>query len=370
MSGGDDRVVLVFGTRPEIIKMAPVIRECDRRGIPSTLIHTGQHYSEALDAVFFEQLELPPPDRHLGVGSGPHGEQTGAMLAEIERVLLDIPATSVIVQGDTNSTVAGAMAAAKLDVTLGHIEAGLRSFDRAMPEELNRIVADHLSDCLFAPTDHAAKTLKEEGIPPQRTLVTGNTIVDSIEHGQTVIESHRTILDEWDVRPDEYLVVTAHRPRNVDDPDTFADLLEGVHRVTRELDMPAMYPIHPRAEGTITDANLDVPETVNLLEPLGYFEFLALQRTAELVMTDSGGVQEEACILGVPCVTLRESTERPETLSVGANCLVGTDPATILEGAREMAGRSGDWTNPFGDGDAAGRILDEIAARPLTGVAG
>ena len=370
MTADADELVLVFGTRPEIIKMAPVIHACERRDIPFQVIHTGQHYTDTLDEVFFRQLDLQPPDRHLGIGSGSHGEQTGAMLEAIEHELVDLAGDTVLVQGDTNTTVAGALAAAKLDVALGHIEAGLRSFDRAMPEEINRIVADHIADYLFAPTDRAAAILDDEGVPSRRTWVTGNTIVDAIDHNARVAERESLIFDRLDIDPHNYLLVTAHRPANVDDPSTFTDVLEGVDRVARELSTPAIYPIHPRAEQTIEKASIHVPSSIRRIDPLGYFDFLALQQQAKLVLTDSGGVQEEACVLGVPCVTLRESTERPETVTVGANRLVGTDPAAIVEGARRMIDRGTDWSNPFGDGDAADRILDAIAARPLTEVAG
>ena len=370
MTADADGLVLVFGTRPEIIKMAPVIHACERRGIPFQVIHTGQHYSETLDEVFFRQLELQPPDRHLGIGSDRHGKQTGAMLDAIEQELLDLAGDTVLVQGDTNTTVAGALAAAKLDVALGHIEAGLRSFDRAMPEEINRIVADHIADYLFAPTDRAAAILDDEGVPSRRTWVTGNTIVDAIDHNVRVAERESSILDRLDIVPNNFLLVTAHRPANVDDPSTFADLLDGIDRVSRELSIPAIYPIHPRAEQTIEDVSIEVPSSIQRIDPVGYFDCLALQQQARLILTDSGGIQEEACVLGVPCVTLRESTERPETVTVGANRLVGTDPAAILEGARRMVDRGTDWSNPFGDGDAAEQILDAIAGRPLTEVAG
>ena len=370
MSEANDQIVLVFGTRPEIIKIAPVIRECQRRDLPFTLVHTGQHYSDPLDTVFFRQLDLPEPDRQLAIGSGSHGKQTGAMLTEIESALLELPTDVVLVQGDTNSTVAGALAAAKLDVTLAHIEAGLRSFDRTMPEELNRIIADHVSDLLFAPTDHAADTLKDEGIPGQRTCVTGNTVVDAIHHNTDIADRNSTALCDLALDPDGYLLVTAHRPANVDDPHTFENLLHGVNRVAKEFDRPAIYPIHPRAKETLTSANIEVPESIRTIDPVGYFDFLALLQAASLVLTDSGGVQEEACILEVPCVTMRDSTERPETLAVGANTLVGTDSERILGGAREMTARPADWPNPFGDGDAAGRILDVVAGRVKTEVIG
>ena len=363
-------IAIVLGTRPEIIKLAPLMRECERRGLQYATIHTGQHYSQSLDTVFFDRLELPPPDRNLGIGSGRHGEQTGEMIAGIERVLLEGEFETVLVQGDTNSTLAGAIAASKLDLSVGHVEAGLRSYDRKMPEEINRILTDHVADHLFCPTEDAAKTLRREGIPSERIFVTGNTIVDAVERNLELAERESSTLANLGLVPYSYALVTAHRPENVDDPDRFADLLCGVDLVARALDVEAIYPIHPRAAETIERSELSVPESIRLIDPLDYFDFLSLEHNARLVLTDSGGVQEEACVLGVPCVTMRDSTERPETVAVDANRLVGTDPDAILAGAHEMIARSGEWENPFGDGDAAPRILDALTVRPTAEVTG
>lgn len=363
-------IAIVLGTRPEIIKLAPIVHECERRDLPYEMIHTGQHYSDRLDAVFFEQLSLPEPDRHLGVGSASHGKQTGTMIAAIEEAILDVRAKTVLVQGDTNSTLAGAIAAAKLDTSLGHIEAGLRSFDRSMPEELNRILADHAADDLFAPTEQAAVHLHAEGIPATRTVVTGNTIVDALEDNRRRADRESTILREQSLSPSEYLLLTAHRPENVDNPGRFSDLLTGVDRAATHLDCPVMYPRHPRAAETIEQANITVPASIHCIDPVSYFDFLELEANAALVITDSGGVQEETCVLGVPCVTVRKSTERPETIAVGANQLVGTNPDDIHRGAIAMIDRAPDWRNPFGDGDASERILDELDVLATTEVTG
>lgn len=357
------QLAIVLGTRPEIVKLAPIIRECRKRDVPHTVVHTGQHYSPQLTEVFFEELELPAPDHTLGVGSETHGQQTGNMIAGVERILLDAEPETVLVQGDTNTTLAATIAASKLDAELGHVEAGLRSHDRRMPEEVNRIICDHTADRLFAPTYVAAENLRSEGIPRNRVSVTGNTVVDALKRHRN-LAAERDALDDVGVVPGEYGLVTLHRAENVDDPERFADLLTGIDRVARQFDLDMVYPAHPRARNVLE--NLSVPESVRVVEPLDYLEFLRLQGEAALILTDSGGVQEEACVLDVPCVTLRENTERPETLSVGANRLGGVTPEGILDAAHEMFGTDADWDNPFGDGDAAEQIVDASAATDVT----
>ncbi|WP_123538127.1 non-hydrolyzing UDP-N-acetylglucosamine 2-epimerase [Halosimplex salinum] len=359
----DHHVAIVLGTRPEIIKLSSVIRECQKRKIQFTLIHTGQHYSDELDSVFFEQLELPAPDYQLAVGSGSHGEQTGEMLAEIERVLLDVEPDTVLVQGDTNSVLAGAIAASKLPVDIGHVEAGLRSFDREMPEETNRVVTDHVADYLFAPTETSADYLRDEDLDEERIYVTGNTVVDAVREHQALAAKKSTVLEDFGLDSGEFVLLTAHRAENVDDRERFDGLLTGVERVAVDLDTEVIYPIHPRAKNRLDEFELEVPERVQLVEPQDYLDFLELERAASLILTDSGGVQEEASILGVPCVTLRDNTERPETIDVGANRLVGVDPNAIRDGAVEMYETSSAWENPFGDGTAAERILEAVADR-------
>ncbi|WP_254272330.1 non-hydrolyzing UDP-N-acetylglucosamine 2-epimerase [Haloarcula marina] len=360
-------IAIVLGTRPEIIKLSPVIRACHQHDIPCTLIHTGQHYSEELDSVFFDQLELPEPDYHLSVGSGSHGEQTGAMLAEIEAVLLDIEPDVVLVQGDTNSVLAGTIAASKLPVEIGHVEAGLRSFDREMPEETNRVLADHVADYLFAPTATSADYLRSEGLDEERIHVTGNTIVDAAQRHSDFAAKKSTVLDELGLAPEEFILLTAHRAENVDDRGRFADLFAGVERAASALGHEVVYPIHPRAQQRLNDFDLTIPDCVQLVDPQDYLDFLELERTASVILTDSGGVQEEACILGVPCVTLRDNTERPETIDVGANRLVGVNPNEIRTGAVEMYERTTEWENPFGNGTASEQILDTVSERSVDG---
>lgn len=353
-------VCVVLGTRPEIIKLAPVIRELERRDVPFVLVHTGQHYSEELDSVFFEQLDLPEVDHNLRVGSGSHAEQTASMLTGIESVVTDADVRTVLVQGDTNSVLAAGLVASKLDVELGHIEAGLRSFDRQMPEEINRRLVDHASDYLFAPTEAAERQLLDEGVSPERIHVTGNTIVDAVYEHRQFARSRGGVVDRFGLEPDEFALLTAHRAENVDTPEKFEGLLDGVAQFADETGLDVVYPIHPRARKRLDEFGLDRPEEIQFVDPLDYLDFLLLQTEAAIVFTDSGGVQEESCILGVPCVTLRENTERPETLDVGSNVLAGTDPETIHERGTEMLGREPTWENPFGDGDAAQRIVDVI----------
>ena len=355
-------ITVILGTRPEIIKCAPIIHECERRDSPCTVVHTGQHYSDELDSVFFEQLDLPDPDYHLGVGSASHGRQTGSLIADIEPILEEVDPDAVLVQGDTNSTLAGSIAACKRGWELGHVEAGLRSFDRQMPEELNRVLADHAADYLFAPTPESERLLEDEGIPDERIRVTGNTVVDAVQRHSDIATERSDVLAEFDLSGLRYAVLTAHRAENVDDPDRFAAILDGVGRFAAERDIRCLYPAHPRAEKRIEEFDIPVPDRVELVEPLSYLDFLRLEDEALVVFTDSGGVQEETCILGTRCVTVRDSTERPETISVGANVLAGADPEAIASAGVKMLDRPVDWGCPFGDGDAAAKILDTIVA--------
>ena len=359
MTGVD--AAFVFGTRPEFVKVAPVLAECRRRGLTTYVIHTGQHYSASLDEVFFEQLDLAEPDVNLGIGSGDHGAQTGAMLAGVERHLRNQDPDIVFVQGDTNSTLAGALAATKLGLEVAHVEAGLRSFDRDMPEEINRIVVDHVADHLFPPTAEMAALLRDEGIPEDRMTVTGNTVVDAVMDNRAVAERTSTILADLGLAVDEFALLTAHRVETVDDPESFASVLEGVSAAAEQLGLEVVYPVHPRAADRLESFDVKMPHGIRLVEPMDFFDFLRLEDAAALAFTDSGGVQEETCILGTPCVTLRYGTERPETVYVGANCVAGHDPVDIVAAATSMHCETVDWSVPFGDGDAAERILDALA---------
>ncbi len=354
------KIAVTLGTRPEIIKMAPVIRELEIRGADFFVLHTGQHYSYNLDGVFFEQLKLRQPKYNVGAGSGSHAEQTARILVGVEKVLLQEKPNIVLVQGDTNSVLATALTASKLRIKVGHIEAGLRSYDRAMPEEVNRILADHCSDYLFAPTEKAKSILLSEGISEEKIAVTGNTIVDAVYQNLKLAGEQSRILDKLHVSPKKYLLVTLHRQENVDNRARFTSILEALDRAAAEFKIPLIYPIHPHARKQMSEFNLQAPR-LTLIDPVDFLDFLQLESNARLILTDSGGVQEEACIIGVPCVTMRENTERPETVEVGANLLAGTSPDKILECARIMMGKRKKWQNPFGDGKAAEKIVNIIS---------
>jgi len=353
------KVAIILGTRPEIIKMSPIVRELERRCIDFFILHTGQHYFHNMNEVFFEQLKLPYPKYNLRVGSGTHAEETGKMMMGIERVLMSEKPSIALVEGDTNSVLAGALAAVKVGIPVGHVEAGLRSFDRNMPEEINRIVADHVSELLFAPTEIAKGNLLREGIPEERIFVTGNTIVDAVLQNLAIAEKETWTLESLGLDCDDYFLATIHRQENTDNPVRFKGIIEGLKLVREYFDIPVIYPVHPRARERIETYKLGM-EGLNLIEPLDYLSFLKLESKAKMIFTDSGGVQEEACILRVPCVTLRYNTERPETIHVGANILAGTEPRKILEKAKIMIEAEKNWENPFGDGEAGIKIVNII----------
>ncbi len=352
------KISVILGTRPEIIKMAPLLKLFEAKKTDFFILHTGQHYSYELDKVFFEQLELPRPQYNIEAGSGSHAEETGKMLIGIEQILKDEKPDIVLVEGDTNSVLAGALAAAKLNIRVGHVEAGLRSYDRRMPEEINRVIADHLSDYLFAPTPKAKEILLGEGIGKEKVFVTGNTIVDAV---QKYLELARKIdiAARFQLKPQKYCLVTMHRQENTDNVDKFTAIMEGLDRVGARFHLPAVYPIHPRSR-KIMDGLAKPPKNLRIIDPVDFFSFLQLESSARLILTDSGGVQEEACILHVPCVTLRNNTERPETVEVGANVLAGASAERIVESAAIMLERKREWLNPLGDGHAAERISNII----------
>ena len=341
--------------------MSPLIGECERLNVNHFILHTGQHYSYSMDRVFFEQLHLPMPTHNLEVGSGSHAEQTAKMLIGIEKTLLIEKPRVVLVQGDTNTVLAGALTSAKLAIKVGHVEAGLRCYDRTMPEEVNRVLTDHCSEYLFAPTERSRANLLHEGIPPEKVFVTGNTIVDAVFQNMQHIEGRENSVERLGLIRDGYCLATLHRQENVDDPRIFSSILRGLELVSEHFNLPVVYPVHPRAEKMLRTLRLN--PKLKLTDPIDYFSFLRLERDARLVLTDSGGVQEEACILCVPCVTLRENTERPETVDIGANVLAGTDPEQILLKAKTMLGAKRQWKNPFGDGTAASKMLKILRAQ-------
>lgn len=356
------KVTVILGTRPEIVKMSPVIRELEKQGLDYFILHTNQHYSYKMDRVFFEQLRLPEPKYNLNVGSGTHAEETGKMLMGIEKILCCEKPDIILVEGDTNTALAGALAAFKLMINVGHIEAGLRSYDRKMPEEINRVLVDHCADILFAPTEKSRKILIHEGIPNNKIFVTGNTIVDAVYQNLEISKKKVGILNHLGITKNDYFLATVHRQENVDNKETFQGILRSLHMIKEKFDLQGIFPIHPRAKKQIEVFNIQL-NSLRLIEPLDYLSFLQLENNAKLILTDSGGVQEEACILKVPCVTLRHNTERPETLEVGSNTLAGTNLNKIFAEAKRILNKKREWINPFGDGRAGKRIIQTILRR-------
>jgi UDP-N-acetylglucosamine 2-epimerase (non-hydrolysing) len=351
-----NKICFILGTRPEIIKLSPVIRECVSQKIDHFIIHSNQHYSENMDAIFFKELELEPPKYNLNVGSGLHGEMTGKILTGVEKILLEEKPDWILVQGDTNTVIAGALAASKINIKVGHIEAGLRSYDRTMPEETNRIITDHISDALFCPTQKQADIVLNEGINKNNIFVTGNTIVDAVFQNLKLIEKHSEISH---YQTEKYFLLTSHRPSNVDSKENLSELLEAITDISIKHNVPVYFPIHPRTKKQIELFNIKInTNCIKLMEPVGYLEMLALEKNAQLIFTDSGGIQEEACILQVPSLTLRENTERPETVEVGATILVGHNKQKILLATEKIINIPRTWSNPFGDGLTAKNIIN------------
>jgi UDP-N-acetylglucosamine 2-epimerase (non-hydrolysing) len=352
------KIVHVLGTRPNFVKMAPVIAAARDRFGPesSVIVHTGQHYDRAMSEIFFEELGVPEPDHMLGVGSGTHGEQTARVLTRLEPVLRAERPDLVLVPGDVNSTLAAALCAARLGIPIGHVESGLRSFDRTMPEEINRVVADHLSELLFLHSPEAEDNLRAEGVPAERYEFVGNTMIDTLVAVEDRFRA-RPAAREAGVEPGAYLLVTLHRPALVDGP-LLADAIAALDRVARE--MPVLFPVHPRTRKMLGDGGAGA---VTLTDPVGYLDFLSLEADAAAVLTDSGGIQEETTYLGIPCFTLRDNTERPVTVRAGTNTLLGLAPERIAEIPALLAGAPADPPQPpeKWDGHAALRLAAAVA---------
>ncbi len=356
------KICVILGTRPEIIKCSPIIRECIQRKNDYFILHTGQHYSYNMDRVFFEQLLLPEAKFNLDVGSGSHAIQTGKMFLGIEKVLEQEKPDVAVVQGDTNTVLAGSIVASKLGIKVAHVEAGLRSFDRTMPEEINRVLADHCSNYLFPPTEKSRQILLHEGIEEKDIFMVGNTVVDAVNQNLEIAKQKTQIFKSLGVNECQYILATSHRQENVDDKKRFTGIINGLRLVQKEFKIPVIYPVHPRARKQLESFGLST-QGLELIEPLDYLSFLQLESKAKIVLTDSGGVQEETCILGVPCVTLRDNTERPETLEVGSNILAGTDSDRIFQAAKTFAGEKKTWSNPFGEGKTAQKIVDILVKK-------
>ena len=358
------KIANIVGARPNLVKIAPLLREMRKHPeIQSLLVHTGQHYDEKLSDVFFRQMQIPEPDVNLEVGSGSHAWQTAEVLKKMEVILLAEKPDFVLVVGDVNSTIATALAAAKIGIEIVHVEAGLRSFDRTMPEEINRVLTDALSDYLFVTEADAVENLLREGRPREKIYFVGNVMIDALRQFLPLAQQSRIgedlgLVGASGYRP--FAVLTLHRPSNVDCPETLQALLSAVEHVAHEL--PVIFPVHPRTHQRLKDVGRSLHPQLQLIAPVGYLDFLCLLSKASLVMTDSGGIQEETTALGVPCLTLRENTERPITVTEGTNQIVGQDPEKILAAAREiLAGKTKAGCIPkLWDGHAAERIVEVL----------
>ncbi|AMM53547.1 non-hydrolyzing UDP-N-acetylglucosamine 2-epimerase [Pyrococcus kukulkanii] len=352
------KIATIVGARPQFIKMAPVSREL-RKYFEEIVIHTGQHYDYEMNKIFFEQLNIPEPNYYLSVGSGTHGYQTGEMLKRIEEVLMEEKPDLVLVYGDTNSTLAGALAAVKLHIKVAHVEAGLRSFDKRMPEEINRVLTDHVSDYLFAPTETAVKNLYEEGIR-EGVYLTGDVMYDALLYNIKIARKKSKILRELGLKPKKYLLATVHRAENTDNRENLKNIIEAFIESSELI----IFPVHPRTKKCLTEygliKKLEKADNVLLIPPVGYLDMLVLEENARKILTDSGGIQKEAYFLKVPCITLRERTEWVETVEDGWNVLVGADKLKILDAIQNFEPSGETYTYKFGDGKASKKIVEII----------
>lgn len=350
------KVASIVGVRPQFVKASVVSREL-RKKHEEILVHTGQHYDYQMNKIFFDQLNIPEPDYHLDIGSGSHGYQTGEMIKKIEEVLIKEKPDLVLTYGDTNSTLAGALAASKLHIRTAHVESGLRSFDRSMPEEINRILTDHCSDILFCPTKNAVENLKNEGIT-ENVYLTGDVMVDSLLYNRDIAEKKSNILFELGLKSKQYLVATIHRASNTDSENNLKNIVDAFS----ELNETIVFPLHPRTEKFLKTYGLydKLKSSVILTKPLGFFEFINLMSHAKMMLTDSGGIQKETYVLKVPCITLRENTEWVETIEDKWNVLVGTDKSKIIEMVYRFTPSLNTHSNRFGNGNASGIIASKL----------
>jgi UDP-N-acetylglucosamine 2-epimerase (non-hydrolysing) len=357
------RIVTIIGTRPEIIKMAPVVKALDGLHQDHVLVHSGQHYDLMMDRIFFRDMQLREPDEQFELKEQPPHLQVATTMRQVA----DVTETAdlVIVHGDTNTTVAGALLAKKQDRKLAHVEAGIRSFDRTMPEEMNRIVADQLSDLLFAPTPTSRDNLRNENVTAGVHVV-GNSVIDALIQNLPMVEKKSDLLAKLGLDRRGYIVLTFHRAENVDSKERLGRALEAFRAAADEAGLPIIFPIHPRTAKRLREFGLEkraaALTSLRRIEPTGYLDMLALEKDAALVMTDSGGLQEESCFFQVPCVTLRENTERPETLEIGSNVLAGTDPDRVRAAVRRQLDAKRDWPNPYGDGTTGKQVAQQVAA--------
>jgi UDP-GlcNAc3NAcA epimerase len=350
------RVLSIVGARPQFVKGALVSRAWrSEDDVSEIVVHTGQHYDPEMSTIFFHELDIPRPDHDLGVGSGTHAVQTGLMMTRLEHVLLDESPDWVVVYGDTNSALAGALTAAKLLIPVAHVEAGLRSFNRAMPEEVNRVMVDHLSDLLFAPTEVSVENLRREGIVDASVHLVGDVMFDAARVFGEVAERRSQVIDRLDLANREYVLATVHRAENTDAPDRLRAIIAGLALLAR--DLPVVFPMHPRTRAAVGHLDVDLGP-IRVIEPQGYLDMLMLERAAAVIATDSGGVQKEAFFHGVPCATLRNETEWVELVELGWNRLVSVNGASdVYEGVRSALGTKGRAAFPYGDGHTADKIV-------------
>ena len=358
------KVLNIVGARPNFMKIAPIHRLMQAsKKIDPVLLHTGQHYDQKMSKVFFDDLEMPEPQIYLGIGSGSHAEQTGKIMMELEQVMIDLQPDLILVVGDVNSTLAASLVASKLHIPVAHVEAGLRSFDRTMPEEINRIVTDSIADMLFVTEKSGEQNLLAEGVSKDKIHFVGNVMIDSLLHFQEKARNSK-ILEQLNLECRSYALVTLHRPSNVDSPDSMSKILKAFEQIEKKIKI--VFPIHPRTKKMIEQLELGERISSNqnfiMVDPLGYLDFLHLMESAAFLLTDSGGIQEETTVLGIPCITMRENTERPVTVDLGTNVIVGMDTEKIIsESFKVLSGtfKKGQIP-PLWDGNAAGRIVDLI----------
>ena len=351
------KTCFILGTRPEIIKMSSLIREFTNKKYNFFILHTNQHYSTNLDKIFFKELNIPSPKYNLKIGSGSHGEQTGKMIIAIEKILMKERPEIVFVEGDTNTVLSGALAASKLHIKIAHIDSD------EMPEEINRVVVDHISDYLISPTKEASRILNSEGIESKKIVTTGNTIADAVYQNLKVAKKSKILLKQ-NLSKGKYLAMTLHREENVENEKKLNNIFKAINKIYQDFSIPIIFPIHPRTKKNINKYKIKIPKGIKTIQPLGYMDFLWLENNSRLILTDSGGIQEEACILGVPCVTLREDTERPETLRIGANILAGNSEIDkIFNSFKLMMDKKIKWKNPYGEGNAYKKTIDFINSR-------
>jgi UDP-GlcNAc3NAcA epimerase len=352
------KILTIIGARPQFIKAATVSRIlATHRDTREFIVHTGQHFDRNMSEIFFEELEIPEPDCNLGIHGGLHGEMTGRMLEAIESVLLDERPDCLVVYGDTNSTLAGALAGAKLNIPVAHIEAGLRSFNRAMPEEVNRVLTDHVSTLLLTPTDTATQNLQREGISESKICQVGDVMYDATLFYASKAEQSSTILEELEIESTAFVLATIHRQENTDVPSRLRAIIEGLEELAQE--MPVIVPLHPRTR-QLLDSAASTPRIsrISIIDPVGYLDMVTLERSAAVIATDSGGVQKEAYFHRVPCVTLRDETEWVELVELGWNRLAPPDETDVASVIREAKGRLGQPGHPYGNGHAAESIVD------------